>query len=158
MTRGKKKSGGSPQKAAVNGFTNDDRSKMERVLSSIDKLNSNFKSLIEHKRSCHEIIIQQHKEINALRTNNNVVLYQNDCLEQYGRRESIRIHNITNDLCKDASDIVVDIVNQIDALTPPDDDGNKLNINLTRADIHRCHFIGDETEEDNLQVLLLCLA
>ena len=117
------------------------------MLASLNKLNSNFKTLKEHVRSCHDIVIQQQKEINTLRANSNKQMYLNDGLEQYGRRESIRLHNVTRDLGDDAVDIVLDVVNQIDVLTPADNFGNRLNINLTRADIHRCHFLGDSSKE-----------
>lgn len=128
------------------GFTNEDRDKINKLLTALTKMTDSFNSLKQHVRKTHEIIIEQQKEINQLRANLNIKNYQNDALEQYGRRESIRIHNVTNDLGSDATDIVIDIANQIQALTPQDDEGNSLNINLTRADIHRCHFLGKDNQ------------
>ena len=68
-------------------------------------------------------------------------LYQNDALEQYGRRESIRIHNAEG-LGDDAAAIVIDVARQIELLTPADKFGNQLSIGLSKDDIHRCHFVG----------------
>ena len=57
---------------AVIGFTSADRSKIDQVLRSLGTLNDSFKSLKDHVKQCHEIIISQHKEINTLRSESNL--------------------------------------------------------------------------------------
>lgn len=128
------------------GFTAGDRQKIDLMLSTMNKLATCFNSLKEHVVKTHELLVEQTKQINKLRCEGNLRLYQNDALEQYGRRESIRIHNVTQDMGDDAVEIVLDMATEIEALAGAEGEDASLSIGLTRNDIHRCHFLGKENQ------------
>jgi len=104
--------------------------------------NANIKKQLEQNENCLELL---RSENNSLRDEN--ATYKNDIkscedkvedLEQYGRRTSLRFHNVlmTNDDLQRTDDLVLNIIN------------NKLNLEnkLTTNDINRSHIIGLITE------------
>ena len=84
-------------------------------------------------------------EVNCLKTENerlkqvvNLTLYKVDEIEQYGRRENIRIHGIKESLTKE--DDGETIINEM---------SKDLNIELTLNDIQRAHRLGKKSFSEN---------
>ena len=85
-------------------------------------------------------MLEQHKQINDLRAQQNLLNYRTDKQEQYGRRESAKVINVDATLGDDAEKIIFDICQEIERKSPDDE---KVCIDLQPRDLHRCHFMGE---------------
>ena len=130
MTRTKKKG----ETSAINsssGFEENDR-------ITLNKINNTILNLVEEVKYLRIELENSKVEVNCLKTENerlkqviNLTLYKVDEIEQYGRRENIRIHGIKESLTKE--DDGETIINEM---------SKDLNIELTLNDIQRAHRLG----------------
>ena len=93
------------------GFTEADRKCMKSLLDKVTKMEKTMKTMKNNLKKANEVIVDQRKMINDLRSEINKTNYHNDSLQQYGRRESIRIHGITNET--NAEKVIKDIAEEI---------------------------------------------
>ena len=126
MTRGKEK-----PCCSSSGFNDEDR-------KQLNEINSTVKGLIEEIRYLKHEVVQNKLEISQLKVENeklkqmaNLSIYKIDELDQYDRRENLRIHGIQeNDSDRDdGEEVVMKIVEE-------------LNIGITALDIPRAHRLG----------------
>ena len=64
-------------------------------------------------REANRIIHEQAKLISFLNSEINRCNYRNDELQQYGRKESIKVHGLTDEFGNNATQIITDIVDEI---------------------------------------------
>ena len=136
MARGRQNASGN------DGFTAEDRETMASLVAYVKKLNSYVSSLKTCLQKANKIITDQNKEMNFLRTSINLANYRTDAREQYNRRESFKVINVTDELGNDPEKIIFDICKEIEDRAPPDNNGEKVSFNLKTQDICRCHFMG----------------
>ena len=126
MTRGKEK-----PCCSSSGFNDEDR-------KQLNEINSTVKGLIEEIRYLKQEVVQNKLEISQLKVENeklkqmaNLSIYKIDELEQYDRRENLRIHGIqeTDSDRDDGEEVVMKIAEE-------------LNIGITALDIQRAHRLG----------------
>ena len=136
MTRQKSKGSSSTEenlncKSAC--FTEEDRKQLKEI-------NVLFKKLIEEvnelksKLAMNKRILEETKEENQrLKQQLSLSLYKSDSLEQYGRRENLRIYNVPESANKkdDGEDIIIEIA-------------KLLNVDLKDLDIQRAHWLGQK--------------
>ena len=99
--------------------------KLDNVIERFDKLEKENKELKQEVKSL--------KIDNSdLKAKFNVMYFKNDALNQYGRKESFRIHKYPEPTDRDAD-------NSETALFAV---ANKLGIAISKGDIQRCHRVG----------------
>ena len=73
--------------------------------------------------------------------------YRVDAQQQYNRKESLKVLNLDPEVHgSDAVKIIMDIANEIEAKAT-DKSGNKVNIDLSKDHIQRCHFLGEKKKK-----------
>ena len=125
------------------GFTNKDRQALNSCLNNMNKILDEMKSLKSSLKNAKQVISTQNNIINSMYKYINTTNYRIDAQEQQGRRESMRVHGVTEELGNNAEDIVNKISKEIEKLSKKDDDKDDVHINLNLdEDIQRCHFLG----------------
>lgn len=133
-----------------NGFTSSDRQIINQLLTKVTKLETSVSSMKATLKKASDLIVDQTKIINDLHCKINTANYRHDSLEQYGRRESIRIHGVSDE--EDAEKLIEEIAAEIEKKTAENADGDhtqsavQIGLN-TYNDIQRCHFIGTDRKK-----------
>ena len=100
-----------------------------------DKLDTVLKEFAEVKKENKELkheLVEIKKENKYIKAKCNTNFFANDAINQYGRKESFRIHKYPEPLDPDVD-------NSLSAVFAV---AKKLNINISKGDIQRCHRVG----------------
>ena len=100
-------------------FTEEDRKQLKEINVSFEKLIDEVNEL-KSELAINKRILEETKEENQrLKQQLNLSLYKSDSLEQYGRRENLRIYNVPESANKkdDAEDIIIEIAKLLNPLT-----------------------------------------
>lgn len=103
---------------------------LEKFFSDVSKTKTLVKYIAETVRKDFEEIIRNHeKRINTLETENHILKKQLDNLEQYNRRQTLRIFGITENENENVPEIVEDMLK------------NKMQLNISPNNIEECYRI-----------------
>ena len=116
-------------------FTQEDRKQLKEINGVLKELVEEIKGL-KSELECSKIKINEISEENAnLKQLVNLNTFKIDALEQYGRRESIRIHGVPES--SENNDDGEDVVKTIAKL---------LKVDVNDCDIQRAHRLGKKKE------------
>ena len=132
---------------ATTGFSEEDRKKLDTVLSIANSNAVGQSTIINVLKKVVEVVDQQAKHICFLNSMLNKANYHGDAQQQYNRKESFKALNLDPKIHgSDPVKIVMDIAREIESKAV-DKDGNSIKINLKEDDIQRCHFLGEKKKK-----------
>ena len=128
----------------LNNFNDDDRQQLYEIHSTVKSLAEDLKSLKEELEISKNEVKQVKAENVRLKQALNMTIYKLDELEQYGRRENLRIHEIQESLYNkdDGKDIVLNIA-------------KILGIERNESDIQKAHRLGKKKRVQLLSLVQL---
>ena len=128
------------------GWNREERENFERLEKKFRSLQNHTKNL---EGALKEIVTATKKvqeDNNFLRSQINVIHYKRDSLEQYGRRKSLRIHQVVE---KEDEDVFKHLINSANFVLSQIEEGDPFeefkNRKVEVSDIQRCHRIGNLT-------------
>ena len=124
MTRGKSNNSSC-------SFNEEDRELLQNINKTIKDLKEEIKSLRDELNKSKKDLKMTQSENQRLKQALNLTIFKLDKLEQYGRRENIRIHNISES--ENENDDGADVLFKV---------ADALKIELDERDIQRVHRIG----------------
>ena len=129
MTRGKSNNSSC-------SFNEEDRELLQNINKTIKDLKEEIKSLCDELNKSKKDLKMTQSENQRLKQALNLTNFKLDELEQYGRRENIRIHNISESENEDGADVLFKVA-------------DALEIELDERDIQRVHRIGAKKTSKN---------
>ena len=103
-----------------------------------------FQELRQEIRSLKDELEQRDHKIKSLEANVALLETQNDTLEQYTRRNSVRIAGLTEDENENCEEKVLSVFNEKMAISPP----------ITLDHIDRTHRVGKKTDGKTRQIIV----